>query len=166
MEGLLEQVLEHPKSPDFIDAAASGFTYDSLAGLDYLQYPYTEAFSMLNSLYVIYSTSVLPVRLSHIPLAFPRLGFPTLNLAAPTRLVLPDVLHSPPRCLPCCLDMLKLQARCPSTAPPAAAMVLVPTRPTSPPCPALCAIPHQCALRGVLGSSTQAPCEQAGRLLR
>lgn len=46
MEGPLEQVLEHPKSPDFIDAAASGFTYDSLAGLDYLQYPHTEAFGM------------------------------------------------------------------------------------------------------------------------
>ena len=37
----LEQVLEHPNSPDFID---TGFTYDSLAGLDYLQYPHTEAF--------------------------------------------------------------------------------------------------------------------------
>jgi hypothetical protein len=46
MEGPLEQVLEHPKSPDFIDAATSGFTYDSLAGLDYLQYPHTEAFGM------------------------------------------------------------------------------------------------------------------------
>ena len=29
MEGSLEQVLEHPKSPDFKDAAASGFTYDT-----------------------------------------------------------------------------------------------------------------------------------------
>ena len=46
MEGPLEQVLEHPKSPDFIDATTSGFTYDSLAGLDYLQYPHTEAFGM------------------------------------------------------------------------------------------------------------------------
>jgi hypothetical protein len=39
MEGPLEQVLKHPKSPDgpdFIDAAASGFTYDTL---DYLQCP-------------------------------------------------------------------------------------------------------------------------------
>jgi hypothetical protein len=42
----LEQVLECPESPDFIDAATSGFTYDSLAGLDYLQYPHTEAFGM------------------------------------------------------------------------------------------------------------------------
>ena len=46
MEGPLEQVLDHPKSPDFIDATTSGFTYDSLAGLDYLQYPHTEAFGM------------------------------------------------------------------------------------------------------------------------
>jgi len=65
MEGPLEQVLEHPKSPDFIDAAASGFTYDSLAGLDYLQYPHTDSFGM---------PSIHPS---------PRLGFPTLNLAAP-----------------------------------------------------------------------------------
>ncbi|KAH9982760.1 hypothetical protein BGW80DRAFT_1453584 [Lactifluus volemus] len=65
MEGPLEQVLEHPKSPDFIDAATSGFTYDSLAGLDYLQYPHTEAFGM---------PSINPS---------PRLGFPSLNLAAP-----------------------------------------------------------------------------------
>jgi hypothetical protein len=42
----LKQVLECPKSPDFIDATTSGFTYDSLAGLDYLQYPHTEAFVM------------------------------------------------------------------------------------------------------------------------
>jgi hypothetical protein len=65
MEGPLEQVLEHPKSPDFIDATTSGFTYDSLAGLDYLQYPHTEAFGM---------PSIHPS---------PRLGFPSLNLAAP-----------------------------------------------------------------------------------
>ncbi|KAH9081786.1 hypothetical protein EDB83DRAFT_2589908 [Lactarius deliciosus] len=65
MEGPLEQVLEHPKSPDFIDATTSGFTYDSLAGLDYLQYPHTEAFGI---------PSIHPS---------PRLGFPTLNLAAP-----------------------------------------------------------------------------------
>jgi len=65
MEGPLEQVLEHPKSPDFIDATTSGFTYDSLAGLDYLQYPHSEAFGM---------PSIHPS---------PRLGFPTLNLAAP-----------------------------------------------------------------------------------
>jgi hypothetical protein len=45
MEVPFEQVLEHPKSPDF-NAAASGFTYDSLAGIDYLQYPHTEAFGM------------------------------------------------------------------------------------------------------------------------
>ena len=31
---LFEQVLEHPTSPDFIDAAASGYTYDSLSGLE------------------------------------------------------------------------------------------------------------------------------------
>ena len=40
MEGPLEQVLKHPKSPDgpdFIDAATSGFTYDTL---DYLQCPH------------------------------------------------------------------------------------------------------------------------------
>jgi hypothetical protein len=43
---ILEQVLEHPKSPDFIDAATSGFTYDTLTGLDYLQYPHTDAFGM------------------------------------------------------------------------------------------------------------------------
>ncbi|KAF8273019.1 hypothetical protein EI94DRAFT_1795715 [Lactarius quietus] len=65
MEGPLEQVLEHPKSPDFIDATASGFAYDSLAGLDYLQYPHTEAFGI---------PSIHPS---------PRLGFPALNLAAP-----------------------------------------------------------------------------------
>jgi hypothetical protein len=46
MEGPLEQVLEHPKSPDFIDANTSGFAYDSLAGLDYLQYPHAEAFGI------------------------------------------------------------------------------------------------------------------------
>jgi hypothetical protein len=34
------------KSPDFIDAAASGFTYDTLTGLDNLQYPRTEAFGV------------------------------------------------------------------------------------------------------------------------
>jgi hypothetical protein len=45
MEGPLEQVLEHRKSPDF-NAAASGFTYNSLSGVDYLQYPHTEAFGM------------------------------------------------------------------------------------------------------------------------
>jgi len=44
--GLLEQVLGHPKRPDFIDATTSGFTYDSLAGSDHFQYPHTETFGM------------------------------------------------------------------------------------------------------------------------
>ena len=32
IEGLFEQVLGHPKRPDFIDTRTSGFTYDSMAG--------------------------------------------------------------------------------------------------------------------------------------
>jgi hypothetical protein len=62
MEGPLEQVLEHPKSPDFIDAATSGFTYDSLAGLDYLQYPHTEAFGMPSIHRTSLSTLFLNIR--------------------------------------------------------------------------------------------------------
>ena len=46
MEGPIEQVIEHPKSPSSIDATTSGFTYDSLADLDYLWYPHTTAFGM------------------------------------------------------------------------------------------------------------------------
>jgi len=46
MEGPLEQVLEYPRSPDFIDATSSGFIYDSLAGLDYLQGSHIKAFGM------------------------------------------------------------------------------------------------------------------------
>jgi|HubBroStandDraft_5_1064220.scaffolds.fasta_scaffold60482_2 hypothetical protein len=42
--GPFEQVLEHPEGPDFTDAAASGFTYDTLTGVGYLQYPHKEAF--------------------------------------------------------------------------------------------------------------------------
>jgi hypothetical protein len=34
------------KSVDFIDAATSRFTYDTLTGLDHLQYPRPEAFGM------------------------------------------------------------------------------------------------------------------------
>ena len=45
-EGPLKQALNHPKNPDFIDATTPGFNYDSIAGLDDLQYPYTEAFVM------------------------------------------------------------------------------------------------------------------------
>jgi hypothetical protein len=67
MEGPLEQVLEHPKSPDLIDAAASGFTYDSLAGLDYLQYPHTEAFGMpsVHCMYLILILSIFSFSYSH-----------------------------------------------------------------------------------------------------
>ncbi|KAA1471375.1 hypothetical protein DENSPDRAFT_112088 [Dentipellis sp. KUC8613] len=66
MEAPLEQVLEHPKSPDFMDASASNFTYDSLSGLDYLQYPHTDSYGMpaLNS-------------------SSPRMGFTSLNLSNP-----------------------------------------------------------------------------------
>ena len=42
--------LQPSKSPDFIDATRSGFTYDSLAGLDYFQYPHTDAFGVPSSL--------------------------------------------------------------------------------------------------------------------
>ncbi|THH19675.1 hypothetical protein EW146_g1536 [Bondarzewia mesenterica] len=38
MEGPLEHVLDHPKSPDFM--------YDSLSGLDYLQYPNNEPYGL------------------------------------------------------------------------------------------------------------------------
>ena len=66
-ESGLEQVLEHPKSPDFIDAAASGFTYDSLAGLDYLQYPHTEAFGMpsVHRTYLILVLTIFSFSYSH-----------------------------------------------------------------------------------------------------
>ncbi|KAI0068036.1 hypothetical protein BV25DRAFT_1793378 [Artomyces pyxidatus] len=67
MEGPLEQVLDHPKSPDFMDAASNNFSYDALNGLDYLQYPVPDSAFGLPS---IHSTS-------------PRLGFPSLNLANP-----------------------------------------------------------------------------------
>ena len=59
-----------PRGPNCIDAAAPGFTYDSLAGLDFPQYPdicpqeprlHRHA---LHPLYVICSTSMLLVRLS------------------------------------------------------------------------------------------------------
>src|SRR6266404_6707155 len=52
--------LEHSKSPDVIDTATSGFPYNSFAGLDYLQYPPTEAFSPYQP--------------------FPSLGFPNLEV--------------------------------------------------------------------------------------
>ena len=84
MEGPLEQVLEHPKSPDFIDANTSGFAYDSLAGLDYLQYPHTEAFGIPSIHRTSSSCYIILRSLAHsIQLASPRLGFPSLNLAAP-----------------------------------------------------------------------------------
>jgi len=38
LPGPLEQVLEHPMSPNIIDATTSGSTYNSFAGLNYLQY--------------------------------------------------------------------------------------------------------------------------------
>src|SRR6266404_4269791 len=85
MEGPLEQVLEHPKSPDFIDATTSGFPYDSLAGLDYLQYPQTEAFAIpsINRTSSSFLCYIPRINAHCFPLASPRLGFPTLNLAAP-----------------------------------------------------------------------------------
>jgi hypothetical protein len=46
VEGPLKKVLEHPKSPDgpdFIDATASGFTYDTL---DHLQCPHIATLMM------------------------------------------------------------------------------------------------------------------------
>jgi len=46
MEGPLKQVFEYPRNPDFIDATTSGLTFDSLAGLDYLQYSCTKAFGV------------------------------------------------------------------------------------------------------------------------
>lgn len=46
MEGPLEQVLEHSKSPNVIDATTSGLTYNSLAALNYLWYPHTTEFGM------------------------------------------------------------------------------------------------------------------------
>jgi hypothetical protein len=82
MEGPLEQVLEHPKSPDFIDAATSAFTYDSLAGLDYLQYPHTEAFGMssinrtslsiLHSVILLLTTLYITLSLSPSGLPYPQ----------------------------------------------------------------------------------------------
>ncbi|KZT27591.1 hypothetical protein NEOLEDRAFT_1176605 [Neolentinus lepideus HHB14362 ss-1] len=63
MEAHLEHVLEHPKSPAFMDAA-SNFTYDPLAGLEYIQYPSS------------------PFNMPGQNPASPRMGFTSLNLAS------------------------------------------------------------------------------------
>ena len=120
MEGPLEQVLEHPKSPDFIDATTSGFTYDSLAGLDYLQYPHTEAFGIPS----IHRTSLhclsyirCFIRSSH-SISFPSLGLPRLEPCCSHGRVhlwqffihdqLPrPSLYSPAQCLSRCLDVVE-----------------------------------------------------------
>ncbi|KAI0049297.1 hypothetical protein FA95DRAFT_909395 [Auriscalpium vulgare] len=65
MEGPFEQVLvDLPKSP-FMDPSGNFSAYDSLSGLDDLHYPGSEPFGMS----ALHSS--------------PRLGFPSLNLAAP-----------------------------------------------------------------------------------
>ncbi|KDQ63025.1 hypothetical protein JAAARDRAFT_119291 [Jaapia argillacea MUCL 33604] len=63
MEGPLTHVLEHPKSPAFMDPSTN-FTYDPMMGLDYLQYP--------NS----------PYGLSSQTSSSPRMGFNSLNLSS------------------------------------------------------------------------------------
>ncbi len=119
MEGPLEQVLEHPKSPDFIDATTSGFTYDSLAGLDYLQYPHTEAFGMPSihrtSLFFLY---YIRRSIAHSLISFPSLRLPHLEPCCSHGRVhlwqslvhdqLPrSSLYSPAQCLSRCLDVLE-----------------------------------------------------------
>lgn len=43
----MEGPLEHPKSPSFMEATGTpNFTYDSLTGLDYLQYPHSEPYTL------------------------------------------------------------------------------------------------------------------------
>ncbi|EPQ60155.1 hypothetical protein GLOTRDRAFT_52076 [Gloeophyllum trabeum ATCC 11539] len=64
MEAHLEHVLEHPKSPAFMDAT-SNFTYDPMLGLDYIQYPPNSPFGL---------SSQNP--------SSPRMGFTGLNLAS------------------------------------------------------------------------------------
>lgn len=119
MEGPLEQVLEHPKSPDFIDANTSGFAYDSLAGLDYLQYPHTEAFG-IPSIHRTSSSSLyyICLRRSFHSISFPSLGIPHFEPCCShgrvhlwQSLVHDQLsrssLHSTAQCLSRCLDVLE-----------------------------------------------------------
>ena len=111
MEGLLKQVLEIPKSSDFIDATTSGFAYDSLSGLDYLQYPHTEAFgmpSLARSLpFLTYPPSAPLVSALHsvTPFPFPDRSLPLRvadsgpsSSAPPARLLSPHVAMYPFLC--------------------------------------------------------------------
>lgn len=43
----MEGPLEHPRSPNFLESTGTpNFTYDTLSGLDYLQYPTSEPYSL------------------------------------------------------------------------------------------------------------------------
>jgi hypothetical protein len=90
--------------------------YDSLAGLDHLQYPHTEAFGMpsIHRTYLI--PGLHPSRCPHsiYPSASHHLGFPTLYLAAPMAeyTYRTSYTNSSPGCpythpYTCCLDVLE-----------------------------------------------------------